>query len=118
MVSPHDRAWVIFYDDHIVRSTDGPLEDVPCDGVIVVAQEDADVGREILHRKDFYYWEHGRWFGADRYGMEDYLRRPGWKKIVAGRNTSPAMYHALMDQARLDPFLPSKSARLTGEDVA
>jgi hypothetical protein len=111
-----DRRWCIHYDDGTAyRSTDGPLDRAPCDGVIVIAQEDVDVGRELLHLKDFYYWDRDRWFGSDRYGMEDYLRRPGWKKIVAGRNTTPAQYHTLMDRARLDPWLPAKSARLTGE---
>jgi hypothetical protein len=110
------RQWCVWYDDgRIYRSDTGPVDAAPCDGVIVIAQADADVGRELLHLKDFYYWERSRWFGCDRYGMEDYLRRPGWKKVIAGRNTEPATYHALMDRARLDPWLPAKSALLTGE---
>lgn len=109
------RRFRIHYDDGSTVS--GDIATVPCDGVIVIAQEDAEVGRELLHMKDFYYWEHDRWFGCDLYGLFDYLRRPGWKKIVAGRNTTPANYHRLMDRARLDPDLPGKTARLTGELV-
>lgn len=108
--------WRIYYDDgRTCDSSSSPLEHVSCDGVIVIAQEDGDVGRELLHLKDFYYWDSGKWYGCDCYGLFDYLRRPGWKKMVAGRNTTHANYHALMDRARLDPWLPFKTARLTGE---
>lgn len=107
------RRWRIYYDDG--STYDASIEAAPCDGVIVVVQDDADVGRELLHMKDFYVWDHGRWFGCDRYGLEDYLRRPGWKKMIAGRNTTPANYHALMERARVDPDFPGKTARLVGE---
>lgn len=110
--------WRIYYDGHIVaRSEDNAVESVPCDGVVVIAQDDADVGRELLHQKDFYYWESvdKKWYGCDRYGLEDYLRRPGWKKIVAGRNVKHSVYHQLMEQARLDPTMPYKSALQTNE---
>lgn len=110
--------WCIWYDDGTrLTSETSDVIVVPCDGVIVIAQEDVEVGRELLHMKDFYYWdvERQRWYGCDSYGLFDYFRRPGWKKIVAGRNTSHQNYHKLMDQARLDPWLPAKNARLTGE---
>lgn len=109
------RKWKVLYD---TGSCTGSVEDAPGDGVIVIVQEDDDVGREILHRKDFYYWERGRWFGCDLYGLYDYLRRPGWKKVLAGRNVEPRVYHAMMEQARVDPDFPPKTARLTGEDSA
>lgn len=51
----------IYYDD---GSTFDELEDAPGQGVVVIAQSDEDVGKELLHRKDFYYFE-GRWFGCD-----------------------------------------------------
>lgn len=105
--------WRIYYDDG--STFDGPLENAPGQGVIVIAQSDDEVGKEILHRKDFYYFE-GRWFGCDLYGLFDYLSRPGLKKVVAGRNTTHPNYHALMDRARVDPDLPYKTARLTGEE--
>jgi hypothetical protein len=98
----------IFYDDG--STYDGAVEEAPCEGVIIVVQDDSDVGREVLHMKDYYYWEHMRWWGADRWGMEDYLRRPGWKKVCAGRNTLPANYSALYDRANQDPDFATKSA--------
>lgn len=108
--------WAIYYDDGSTYSSDeGPPESAPCDGVIIVAQRDADVGREILHIKDFYYWERDRWWGCDPYGRDDYLRRPGWKKILAGRNTEYSNYSALYDRACKDPRLPTKSGLLLTE---
>ena len=107
--------WRIYYDGWTTYDSDGPVEGAPCDGVIIIAQADADVGKELLHLKDFYYWERGRWWGCDRYGLEDYLRRPGWKKIVAGRNTEHGNYSALYERARTDQDLPYKSARLVNE---
>ena len=106
------RKWKVLYDSGVYA---GSLEDAPGDGVVVIVQEDDDVGREILHRKDFYYWERGRWWGCDLYGLFDYLRRPGWKKVLAGRNVEHRTYHALMDQARLDMDFSPKTALLTGE---
>ncbi len=109
--------WRIYYDDgSTCSSTDAPVESAPCDGVIIVAQADEDIGREILHRKDFYYFERGRWFGCDRYGLEDYLRRPGWKKILAGRNTEHRNYQALYHRACTEPGLPEKTARQVAEE--
>ena len=108
--------WRVYYDDGRTYSDeDGALEDAPGDGVIAIAQIDPDVGRHILHMKDFYYREHSRWYGCDIYGLFDYLRRLGWKKVIAGRNTTSSNYHAIMDRARLDPGLPEKNALLAGE---
>jgi hypothetical protein len=104
----------IYYDDGNTYA--GLVEQAPCEGVIVVVQDDPDVGREVLHVKDFYYWEHGRWWGADRWGMEDYLRRPGWKKVLAGRNTSYANYAALYVRATEDPDFAPKSGYLLTEE--
>ncbi len=109
--------WRIYYDSGATYSDiDGPIENAPCDGVIIIAQADLDVGKEILHRKDFYYFERGRWFGCDRYGLEDYLRRPGWRKILAGRNTEHRTYSSLYERARTDPDLPYKTALHVDED--
>jgi hypothetical protein len=102
----------IYYDD---GTTHDGLEDAPGLGVIVVAQADEDVGKELLHRKDFYYYERDRWFGCDIFGLLDYLQRPGMKKVLQGRNTEHRNYHALYERARTDPDLPYKTARLTGE---
>jgi hypothetical protein len=103
----------VYYDDG--STYDGVVELAPCEGVIVVVQDDPDVGREVLHIKDFYVFDAARWWGCDRWGMEDYLRRPGWKKVLAGRNTTYANYSALYDRANHDPDFATKSGYLLTE---
>ena len=73
------------------------VRDVRGEGVQAIAQRDDDpgdayaVGRELLFDADYYCWRFatpettGRWFRCDLYGLFDYLRRPGWKKVLAGR---------------------------------
>lgn len=110
------RRYAIIYDDGTEYSNeDGPLENAPCDGVIVIVQEDETVGRELLHMRDFYYWERGRWWSADQYGRDHYLRRPGWRKILCGVNVENEIYWSLFDRAEKDPRFPPKSARLFNE---
>lgn len=108
--------WRVYYDDGRAHDSEDGLESAPGRGVIVIAQRDPDVDRELLHRKDFYYFERGKWFGCDLFGLFDYLDRPGMKKVLAGRNTEHRNYHALYEMARLDPDLPYKSALLTAEE--
>jgi hypothetical protein len=116
---PDGRQWRIYYDDgstcDSLSSSAVTPEDAPGLGVVVIVQEDEDVGRELLHMKDFYYWERSRWFGCDQFGLFDYLQRPGLKKVVAGRNVEHRSYHLLMLRAQQDPDFPPKNARLTGE---
>lgn len=107
--------WRIYYDNGDAWDSDMGLEDAPGRGVLVIAQADADVGKELLHRKDFYYFD-GRWFGCDLFGLWDYLERPGLKKVVAGRNATHRNYHATYERARTDTDLPYKTALLTGEE--
>lgn len=113
--------WRIYYDDGATYSDeDGPVELAPCDGVIAIAQADATVGREILHAKHFYVWDGGRWLpvgdqsapGDGHWGLFDYLRRPGWRKLVAGRTVRHEVYSRVYQRAMTDPDLPPKSARL------
>lgn len=113
--------WRIYFDSGAVAD-DGThaVEDVPGEGVIVIAQAHDDPGdpirsgRQLLYDTDFYYWE-ARWYKCDAYGRDDYLRRPGWRKVLAGRNTTTANYHALLTRALTDPDLPTKSAWSPGE---
>lgn len=116
--------WKIWYDDGTAYSdADGPPESAPCFGVLVIAQADHDVGRELLCRKHFYYWERDRWWpcgdlhapGDGGFGLYDYLARPGWRKVVAGRNAEHSVFSAIFERARLDSELPVKSALLPGE---
>lgn len=116
--------WRVYYDSGSTYSDeDGPPELAPCLGVVVIAQIDRDVGRELLCRKHFYYWERGKWWpcgdlhtpGDGGFGLYDYLTRPGWRKVLTGRNVEHAVFSSTFERARTDPGLPAKSARLPGE---
>lgn len=96
---------------------DGAIEDAPGLGVLVIAQADPDVGRELRYGSDFYIYEDGRWLAVDRYGLWDYLARPGWRKVLAGRTVAPREMARAYAAASNDPDLPPKTARLTDEDA-
>jgi len=119
--------WRIYYDDGSTYSdTDGPVELAPCDGVLVVVQHDPDVGVERLFYKHFYCWsvEHQRWLGVGderapgdgHWGLFDYLRRPGWKKFVAGRTVPYSLWARVHAAAISDPDFQMKSALLPTEE--
>lgn len=109
-------SFIIYYDDGSEFAAEyGDALNAPGQGVIVVAQSDSDVGRELLHMKDFYCWDGGRWLGMDTYGLYDYLARPGWKKVLAGRTVSYGVYSSIFGRASTDHRLPTKTARLVGE---
>lgn len=110
-------SFIIYYDDGSEFAGDGDhgITYAPGQGAIVVAQSDKDVGRELLHMKDFYCWEYERWLGMDTYGLYDYLARPGWKKVLAGRTVPYRVYSAIFGRASTDDRLPSKNALLVGE---
>ena len=49
--------------------------------------------------------------------MSDYLRRPGWKKVIEGRTTDRAIYKQTLLAMQADPDFPVKSALQAGEGV-
>lgn len=104
-------AWRIWYDDLTVydSAVSGP-DQAPALGVQAIAVADATVGRLILSRYDYYWWDAGRWWGGDLFGLWDYLARPGWKRILFGRSLSNEQFSEVMARALGDPELPAKSA--------
>jgi len=109
-------TWRVFYADGVTYSdADGPTEDAPGQGVLVIAQADPDVGRELRYGSDFYVWDGGRWLGVDQFGLWDYLARPGWRKVLAGRTVGPREMEEAYRAALEDPSLPAKTARLPDE---
>lgn len=109
-------TWRIFCSGGVTYSdADGPVEDAPGQGVLVISQADPDVGRELRYGHDFYVWDGGRWLGVDQYGVWDYLSRPGWRKVIAGRTVSPQEMSAAYAAAISDTDLPPKTARHVGE---
>lgn len=121
--------WRIYYDNGSTYSDeDGPVEHAPCNGVMVVVQLDPTVGIERLYYKHFYVWSHefGRWLGLGdqrapgdgHWGLFDYLARPGWCKVTAGRTVPYDVFAAILDRAQRDPAFQAKSAILPTEEGA
>lgn len=113
--------WRVYYDDGSTVDSTTPLEDVRGDGVQVIVQRDDApgdvyaVGRELLFDADYYCWRGDRWFRCDLYGLFDYLRAPGLKKVLAGRTATRMAYKTAMIRAQADMDFPPKSAWQAGE---
>lgn len=110
--------WRVYYGDGAALSDeDCSLEALPGENVIVVVQSDdvpGDVyatGRQLTYDRDFYWWEGDRWVGGDLYGLFDYLRRPGWRKVLAGRTVIRDKYKKALARAVADPDFPPRTAQ-------
>lgn len=108
--------WRVYYADG--STFDGDVEQAPGVGVIGIVRRDvapADYpytnGRELLYGKDHYWWVGDRWLGGDSYGRDDYLRSPGWKKVIAGRTVPRVQFEAVKQRMETDPDFPQMSAR-------
>lgn len=108
--------WRIYYgDDTTYSNQDGSPEATPKRDVQVIVQVDSEVGRVLLHRFDFYWWQDGQWYGGDYFGLVDYLIQPGWKIVLFGRSVPNSDYRALVTAASTDSDFPRKSAYAVGE---
>lgn len=70
-----EQAWKVHYGDGSSFSNrDGDPSTSPGLNVQVIAQPNQEVGRELLCRKDYYWFESGSWYGGDISGLWQYLR--------------------------------------------
>lgn len=96
--------WCIYYDDGDTFSDkDGDAFDAPSTGVIVVVQADQTLGCKFWHRKDYYWFSDGKWFGGESFGLFDYLTQCGPRKVVFGRTIEFARYQEILAEAQDDP---------------
>ena len=105
--------WVIHYDDREPYSDeDGPPESAPCWGVQVIAQAaGSDVGRLLVQKRDYYWWDGQEWHGGDQFGLMDYLTRSQGRSVVKfGRSVPQAVFARCLEAAIADPRLPKKIA--------
>jgi hypothetical protein len=111
--------WKLFYADGSTYSdADGPPDLAPGRGVQVAIQANIEIGREILHGHDYYYWRDGQWWGNDdksSYALWDYLSEPGLKVVKFGRIMRREDFFVICKRAMDDPYLPVKTARLPRE---
>ena len=68
---------VYYADETTADSNTYTLEELPCRDVIAIVIPDEEVGRFVVSRWDFYYYEGDTWFGCGQFGLWDYLTMPG-----------------------------------------
>lgn len=108
--------WKIYYSDGTSYSDiDGSPFDAPARDVQVIAIEDSNVGKTFVGKEDMYWYKDGRWFGGDMFGLYDYLIDNGPRKVIFGRVLDNDNFKKIMKLAIEDNYLPTKSARVTGE---
>ena len=98
----------IYYSDG--STFDGPVEDAPGLGVVVIVQDDPDVGRMVMSRWDHFCWHDGQWWGHDHTGLMDCLALPGFNRVLHGRTVSQDVWQAINALALADPDFHPKSA--------
>jgi hypothetical protein len=110
--------WRIYYGDGSTYSNeDGSPFAAPPDNVQAVVYVDKEHGRIINAMRDFYWWveAENEWWGGDLFGVWDYLRQPGPKKVIFARSVNHAQYNAVIKEALATPDFPPKSAIAPGE---
>lgn len=101
--------WKLYYEDTTFSHEDGDPVDAPTFGVLVIAQPDFEVGRMLLSRFDWYWWD-GEWYGSDWIGMVDAFMHREARALKAGRSVPNTVYQEVFQKAWDDPDLPVKSA--------
>ncbi len=93
--------WAIHYDNGVVITHAVAPEAVTALGVIAIAYRECDGTQRTLATWDYYCWnvEATQWYGADLFGLFDYLTRPGWKRVLMGRSVDNATWQRVMKAA-------------------
>ena len=102
--------WRIYYESGGVL--DGDALPVCCVGVLVIAQADDRLGREIVDGGDWYYCRKGRWYAADTFGLMDQIlyHLPEISCVLQGRMVGRETFDVAVIRACDEPGLPRKSA--------
>lgn len=101
--------WRIYYSDgSTYSSTEGSPHESPSEGFICAVGYDETDTRYIMHGWDFYCYdkESQQWWGCDRLGLHDRLRRNVMYAYKEGRTVTKTKYQELMDKAHTDTDFP------------
>ena len=112
--------WKIYYGDGSTFSDqDGAAENAPAVNVQVIVVENPNHNWVTIAGNDYFVWqERGgwyRWWGADWFGMVDYLLQPGWKKVLFGRMIDEETFNGLFRLANKDSYFGKKTSFANGE---
>ncbi len=91
--------WSIYYDDgSTFGDTDGDPVEAPTEGFIAAIGYCANGERYIMSGWDFYCFDEdsGVWWGMDRYGLHDRLRRNKVYAYKEGRTVTNDQYQAVI----------------------
>jgi len=99
-------TWRIYYEDSTFSDEDGDVADAPALGVIAIVQTKQPHSRfvehDVAYTEGYYWWEGGRWYAGDQFGMWDYLTRPGLKRVLFGRMIHGEAYIKALNAATED----------------
>lgn len=103
--------WRIYYDDgSTFDDLMGGPRDAPPEGFICAIGYDERGQRYIMHGWDFYQWdrESAQWWGMDRIGLHDRLRRNLVYAYKEGRTVTRSRWEDIMRRADSDPDFPQR----------
>lgn len=107
--------WAVVYDDGTVfTDKDGSPEDAPSFGVIACVSPCEELGREVIHGWDWYYFneEFGCFWGCDLHGLLDrLLNNLAVSAVKQGRSIYTPKFRELHKMACEMEGFPKKSAR-------
>jgi hypothetical protein len=101
--------WIVWYDDQSsFSSDDGEAHEAPTEGFVCALGYDQDGERYIQNGWDFYHYdkETQTWWGCDRYGLHDRLRRNAIYAYKEGRTVSKLRFQEIMALAKNHPNFP------------
>lgn len=111
--------WKIWYDDGTTfDSSQGLPSESPVAGVICIVYPDEEIGRQIMHRWDNYYWHpiECQWWGADDWGIKERtIYNLPMESVRTGRSVSNKEYRTIMGMADKDPDFPPRSGKRSSE---
>lgn len=95
--------WRVYYTDgSVFTDKDGSPDDAPRSGVGVIVQERSHGDYELVHGKDYYYFEPvvGGWHSTDIFGAFDHLLRAKRQCLLFGRMMSDPEWGALFRRVK------------------
>ena len=94
---------------------DGPVNEAPKAGVMMVVVEDAEVGRVIEQGGPYWVYDGFRWTNVNEAGLHMYMFSPGWKLVLYAQAVPDNHYRNFLAVATSDTYLPPKTAETESE---